>query len=88
MARAVAPGTGGAPAAELETSPVRIDPRGTGLMGGVARAAERSVPGSLETPGMDRGWDAVNMDRMRRLLADEPLPDLPPEAFLARGERR
>ena len=41
----------------------------------------------LETPGMDTGWDAVNMARVRRLLADEPLDPLPPEAFLARGSR-
>ena len=38
-------------------------------------------------PGMDTGWDAVNMDRVRRLLRGEPLPALPPEAYRARGER-
>jgi deoxyribonuclease-4 len=48
----------------------------------------RHVPAYLETPGMDTGWDAVNMDRVRRLLAGEPLPELPAEAFEARGERR
>jgi deoxyribonuclease IV len=46
-----------------------------------------TVPMILETPGMDAGWDAVNMARVRRLLADEPLDPLPPEAFLARGAR-
>lgn len=46
-----------------------------------------TVPAYLETPGMDTGWDAVNMDRVRRLLAGVPLPDLPPEAYKARGER-
>lgn len=45
------------------------------------------VPMLLETPGMDTGWDAVNMDRVRRLLAGAELPDLPPEAYEARGER-
>lgn len=45
------------------------------------------VPAYLETPGMDTGWDAVNMDRVRRLLAGAPLPELPPEAYKARGER-
>lgn len=45
------------------------------------------IPMFLETPGMDTGWDAVNMDRVRRLLAGIELPDLPPEAYLARGER-
>jgi deoxyribonuclease IV len=46
------------------------------------------VPAYLETPGMDTGWDAVNMDRVRRLLGGEALPALPPAAFQARGERR
>lgn len=45
------------------------------------------VPMVLETPGMDTGWDAVNMDRVRRLLAGTALPELPPEAYQARGER-
>jgi len=45
------------------------------------------VPAYLETPGMDTGWDAVNMDRVRRLLHGESLPDLPPGAELARGVR-
>ena len=41
----------------------------------------------LETPGMDVGYDAVNMDRVRLLIADEPLPDLPPDAFRTRADR-
>lgn len=45
------------------------------------------TPMFLETPGMDTGWDAVNMDRVRRLLAGGELPELPPEAYQARGER-
>jgi deoxyribonuclease IV len=46
-----------------------------------------AVPMILETPGMDTGWDAVNMARVRQLLAGESLAHLPPEAFLARGAR-
>lgn len=45
------------------------------------------LPAYLETPGMDLGYDAVNMDRVRLLIAGEPLPDLPPEAFEVRGSR-
>ena len=43
------------------------------------------VPTYLETPGMDVGYDAVNMDRVRLLLAGEALPDLPAEAFETRS---
>lgn len=35
----------------------------------------------LETPGMDVGYDAINLARARALAAGEPLDDLPPEAF-------
>ena len=45
------------------------------------------VPMVLETPGMDIGWDAVNMSRVRSLLAHEPLEPLPAAAFQARGAR-
>lgn len=41
----------------------------------------------LETPGMDEGYDAVNMARARELLAGRPLGDLPPEAMELRGSR-
>lgn len=41
----------------------------------------------LETPGMDEGYDAVNMARARDLLAGRPLADLPPEAMALRGSR-
>jgi deoxyribonuclease IV len=41
----------------------------------------------LETPGMDEGYDAVNLARARALLAGEPLDDLPPEAFTLRSAR-
>ena len=35
----------------------------------------------LETPGMESGYDAINLERARLLWAGEPLPTLPPEAF-------
>ena len=42
----------------------------------------------LETPGMDEGYDAVNIARARALAAGEPLDPLPPEAFHLRGSSR
>jgi deoxyribonuclease-4 len=41
----------------------------------------------LETPGMDEGYDAINMERARLLLARRRLPRLPPEARHATGSR-
>jgi deoxyribonuclease-4 len=41
----------------------------------------------LETPGMDEGYDAVNMSRVRDLVAGRPLADLPPEAMSVLGSR-
>jgi deoxyribonuclease IV len=41
----------------------------------------RAVPFILETPGMDVGYDAINLARCRALLAGETLDPLPPEAF-------
>jgi deoxyribonuclease-4 len=41
----------------------------------------------LETPGMDEGYDAVNMSRVRDLVAGRPLAELPPEAMSVRGSR-
>lgn len=46
-----------------------------------------SVPFYLETPGMDEGYDAINMDRVRRLVRGEPLDPLPPAAKHARGSK-
>jgi deoxyribonuclease-4 len=71
----------------------RHDHVGGGRVGAAGMAAIllhpalAGVPMVLETPGMDTGWDAVNMDRVRRLLAGGELPDLPPEAYQARGQR-
>jgi deoxyribonuclease-4 len=46
------------------------------------------VPTYLETPGMDAGYDAVNMDRVRRLIAGSALPRLPAAAFSLPREPR
>lgn len=36
---------------------------------------------------MDDGYDAVNMARVRDLVAGRPLATLPPEAMAVRGSR-
>ena len=41
----------------------------------------------LETPGMDEGYDAVNVARAHDIAAGRPLADLPPEALTVRGSR-
>jgi len=41
----------------------------------------------LETPGMDQGYDAVNLRRVLDLAAGLPLPVLPPEAFTTRSTK-
>lgn len=41
----------------------------------------------LETPGMDEGYDAINVGRARDLIAGRPLAALPPEAMELRGSR-
>jgi deoxyribonuclease IV len=46
-----------------------------------------TLPTYLETPGMDTGYDAVNLDRVRMIVAGEKLPQLPPEAFTQRSSR-
>ena len=46
-----------------------------------------SLPTFLETPGMDIGYDKVNLDRARQLIEGEALPKLPPEAFDVHGSR-
>jgi deoxyribonuclease IV len=47
----------------------------------------RRLPAFLETPGMDAGYDGVNLERVARLLAGDDLPVLPAEAFTLRGSR-
>ena len=41
----------------------------------------------LETPGMDEGYDAINIARAKALAAGEPLEPLPPGAVHLRGSR-
>jgi deoxyribonuclease-4 len=41
----------------------------------------------IETPGMDEGYDAINIARVRDLIAGRPLSDLPPEAMNLPGSR-
>jgi deoxyribonuclease-4 len=42
----------------------------------------------LETPGMDAGYDAINMERARALWAGKPLRRLPKDAFVLAGSAR
>jgi deoxyribonuclease-4 len=46
-----------------------------------------TLPTYLETPGMDSGYDLVNLDRVRMLIDGETPPILPPEAFEVRGSK-
>jgi deoxyribonuclease-4 len=46
------------------------------------------VPYYLETPGMDEGYDAINVARARALAAGEPLEPLPPGAMTVRSSSR
>lgn len=46
-----------------------------------------SLPTFLETPGMDLGYDLVNLERARMLIAGEAPPTLPAEAIGLRGSR-
>lgn len=41
----------------------------------------------IETPGMEEGWDEVNLARARDLAAGRPLAPLPPAAFHTRSAR-
>lgn len=42
----------------------------------------------LETPGMEDGFDAINIARCYALAAGEPLPELPSEPARGRGRAR
>jgi len=46
-----------------------------------------TLPAFLETPGMDLGYDRVNLERARMLIDGETPPTLPPEAFEVRSSR-
>jgi deoxyribonuclease-4 len=49
--------------------------------------ALRAIPTYLETPGMDEGYDAVNLERVRCLIRGDALEPLPDEAFAKRTGR-
>jgi hypothetical protein len=57
----------------------RIDARGLAYL--LTHPRLRDVPFILETPGMDEGYDAINLTRCRALIAGATLPTLPPSAF-------
>jgi deoxyribonuclease-4 len=46
-----------------------------------------TLPTYLETPGMDTGYDKINLDRARLLIDGEIPPPLPAEAFELRGSK-
>lgn len=66
---------------------------GAGLIGaaGLARVLTHPDLGHvaylLETPGMDEGYDGINVDRARDLAAGRALSSLPPQAFETRSAK-
>jgi deoxyribonuclease-4 len=60
---------------------------GAGLARLLTHPALAHVTYFLETPGMDQGYDAVNMVRARALAAGVTLDPLPQEAFHVHGSR-
>ena len=60
---------------------------GAGLARLLTHPALAHVAYFLETPGMDQGYDAVNVARARSLAAGLALDPLPAEAFELRGAR-
>ncbi len=63
----------------------RIGPKGLGHLLRHPRLAHAAF--ILETPGMDDGYDAINVGRALDLLAGRELEPLPPEAFELKGSR-
>jgi deoxyribonuclease-4 len=66
---------------------------GAGRIGAMGLARMVGHPGLghvayfLETPGMEDGYDAVNVARVHDLAAGRPLAPLPPEAFHTRSAK-
>jgi deoxyribonuclease-4 len=60
---------------------------GAGLARLLTHPALAHVALYLETPGMDQGYDALNVARARDLARGVPLEPLPAEAFALRGTR-
>jgi deoxyribonuclease-4 len=46
-----------------------------------------TLPTYLETPGMDVGYDRINLERARQVIDGAPLEQLPPEAFETRSSK-
>jgi len=63
----------------------RIGPEGLGRF--LTHPGLAHVAYYLETPGMDEGYDAVNLARALDLAAGRPLAPMPPEAFELRSPR-
>lgn len=78
---------------ELGSSQDRHQHIGAGNIGAEGMAAVLCnprllhAPIYLETPGMDLGYDAINLSRCRDLMAGRPLPALPAEALAMPGSR-
>jgi deoxyribonuclease-4 len=78
---------------ELGSRADRHEHVGAGRIGaaGLARMLDHPDLGHvaylLETPGMDEGYDAVNVARVHDLAAGRPLAPLPPEAFHTRSAK-
>jgi deoxyribonuclease IV len=64
----------------------RIGPAGLGHI--LRHPGLAHAPAIIETPGMDAGYDAVNLARARALLAGDDLEPLPDEAFDLVGSAR
>jgi deoxyribonuclease IV len=79
--------------AELGSKTDRHEHLGAGRIGTAGLGRFLTHPGLahvayyLETPGMDEGYDAVNLARALDLAAGRPLGPLPPEAFELRSPR-
>lgn len=79
--------------AELGSRADRHEHLGAGLIGEtglrtiLAHPALAAATYVLETPGMDEGYDAVNLGRARDIAAGRPLEPLPPDAFEVRSSR-
>src|SRR5204862_5055432 len=64
----------------------RNEPAGLRAVLGPPTAAHFAY--NLDAPGMEEGFDAINMARALDLVAGRPLPELPPEAFELRRDRK
>ena len=63
----------------------RIGPEGIASV--LRHAALAGAAYIIETPGMDEGYDAINLRRAVAIARGEPLEPLPPDALSLRGSR-